>query len=33
MSTYSPNLRIELIANGDQTGTWGLLLFHLGQKT
>jgi hypothetical protein len=23
MSTYSPNLRIELIANGDQTGVWG----------
>ena len=23
MSTYSPNLRIELIDNGDQTGTWG----------
>jgi hypothetical protein len=23
MSTYSPNLRIELIANGDQSGVWG----------
>lgn len=23
MSTYSNNLRIELIANGDQAGTWG----------
>ncbi len=23
MSTYSPNLRIELIANGDQVGYWG----------
>ena len=23
MSTYSPNLRIELITNGDQAGTWG----------
>jgi hypothetical protein len=22
-STYSPNLRIELIANGEQSGTWG----------
>lgn len=22
-STYSPDLRIELIANGDQSGTWG----------
>lgn len=22
-STYSPNLRIELIGNGEQTGTWG----------
>ncbi len=22
-STYSPNLRIELITNGEQTGTWG----------
>ena len=23
MSTYSPDLRIELIATGDQAGTWG----------
>lgn len=23
MSTFSPNLRVELIANGDQSGTWG----------
>lgn len=23
MSTYSPNLRIELISTGDQAGTWG----------
>ena len=23
MSTYSPDLRIELIANGAQPGTWG----------
>jgi len=23
MSTYSPSLRIELIANGDQAGNWG----------
>ncbi len=23
MSTYSPNLRIELIADGDQVGVWG----------
>lgn len=22
-STYSPNLRVELIGNGEQTGTWG----------
>ena len=22
-STYSPNLRVELIANGEQSGTWG----------
>lgn len=22
-STYSPDLRIELIANGEQDGTWG----------
>ena len=22
-STYSPNLRLELIANGEQSGTWG----------
>ena len=22
-STYSPNLRLELMANGDQSGTWG----------
>ena len=22
-STYSPDLRIELIGNGDQSGTWG----------
>ncbi len=22
-STYSPDLRIELIANGEQSGTWG----------
>ena len=22
-STYSPNLRIELIGTGDQAGTWG----------
>lgn len=22
-SSYSPNLRVELIANGEQTGTWG----------
>ena len=24
MSTYSPNLRIELITTGDQAGTWGV---------
>lgn len=24
-STYSPDLRIELIANGDKTGTWGTI--------
>jgi len=23
MSTYSPNLRVELITSGDQAGTWG----------
>jgi hypothetical protein len=23
MSTYSPNLRLELIGTGDQAGTWG----------
>ena len=23
MSTYSPDLRIELITTGDQAGTWG----------
>ena len=23
MSTYSPNLRIELITDGTQAGTWG----------
>ena len=23
MSTYSTNLALELIANGDQSGTWG----------
>ena len=24
-STYSPDLRIELIANGEKSGTWGTI--------
>ena len=32
-STYSPDLRIELIANGEKSGTWGTITNdNLGQE-
>ena len=29
-STYSPDLRIELIGTGDQAGVWGVACFEPG---
>ena len=31
MSTYSPDLRIELISNGAQAGTWGTTTNEIGR--